>query len=162
MNAKALTGDEVAVSPVIGVVLMVAITVLLAATAAVFVTGLGSDETGGTPTTAFDFEYSQSGSGDELGISHASGDTVEAGTVSVSIRGAAYDGSSDDPNGQYDVTTFGSLGSNSEITAGTSITVTGGDLPGSGDLDLSDATVEVVWRSPDGERSATLTTWLNE
>jgi flagellin-like protein len=162
MNAKALTDDEVAVSPVVGVVLMVAITVLLAATAAVFVTGLGSDKASGTPTTAFDFEYSQSGSGDELTISHASGDTVEAGTVAVSIRGAAYEGTSDDPNGQYDLTTVGSLGSNSEVTAGTSVTVTGSDLSGSGDLDLSDATVEVVWRSPDGDQSATLTTWLNE
>lgn len=161
MSAKALTDDETAVSPVVGVVLMVAITVLLAATAAVFVTGLGSDETGGTPTTAFDFEYSQSGS-DELTIAHASGDTVEAGTLSVSIRGATYDGSTDDPNGQYDSTTFGSLGSGSEVTAGTSVTVEGSDLSGSGDLDLSDATVEVVWRSPDGEQSATLTTWLNE
>jgi len=160
MQQQSLTDDEVAVSPVIGVVLMVAITVLLAATAAVFVTGLGNDKTGTTPTVAFQFEYTQAGSTDELAISHASGDTVEAGTIYVSISDADYRGSGDDPNGQYPITAFGSLTDGSEISAGTSVTIIGSETDGGGtDLDLSQATVEVAWRAPSDDQSTTLTTW---
>ena len=56
MNLKRLFNDDDAVSPVIGVILMVAITVILAAVIASFVLGLG-DQNNPAPTTSFDFEY---------------------------------------------------------------------------------------------------------
>jgi len=54
MRFKELFADDDAVSPVIGVILMVAITVILAAVIASFVLGLGPGSA--APTANFDFE----------------------------------------------------------------------------------------------------------
>ena len=48
-----LTGDERAVSPVIGVILMVAITVILAAVIGTFVLGLGDRVSQSAPQASF-------------------------------------------------------------------------------------------------------------
>jgi flagellin-like protein len=50
-----LLSDERAVSPVIGVILMVAITVILAAVIGTFVLGLGQNVQS-TPSASFDFD----------------------------------------------------------------------------------------------------------
>ncbi|ELZ93617.1 type IV pilin [Haloferax sulfurifontis] len=55
MNVKHLIRDEDAVSPVIGVILMVAITVILAAVIGTFVLGLRG-QTESAPNMAFDFD----------------------------------------------------------------------------------------------------------
>jgi flagellin-like protein len=81
MELKQLFKDDDAVSPVIGVILMVAITVILAAVIASFVLGLGNSATNTNPQASFSFEYEQAyeaptGNLGVTTISHDGGDTI--------------------------------------------------------------------------------------
>src|SRR6056297_3476011 len=60
MKLKALSEDDGAVSPVIGVILMVAITVILAAVIGTFVLGLGSGQSA-NPQAGVSFDKDSSG-----------------------------------------------------------------------------------------------------
>lgn len=72
-----------AVSPVIGVILMVAITVILAAVIATFVMDIGDlDE--GAPNAQFDWEVQTYGSDDYLTVTHTSGKDIETSELSFS------------------------------------------------------------------------------
>ncbi|WP_276271353.1 type IV pilin [Haloarcula litorea] len=143
-------------SPVVGVVLLIGITMLLAATTATVLFGLGEDaRERATPQAAFDFDYDASGA-DALAITHASGDTVTAGRLSVVVRDATAAG---DPNGRYPFEQFGSLGASAAVAAGHGVTVTGATPIGVSDLDLSGATVAVVWHAPNDRRTVTLSSW---
>ena len=83
MNLKNLFKDDDAVSPVIGVILMVAITVILAAVIASFVLGLGdSQET--APNVSFEFDYNASNN--QLDVTKSGGDAVES--ENLYIRGS--------------------------------------------------------------------------
>ena len=78
------TDDDRAVSPVIGVILMVAITVILAAVIGTFVLGLGDQVDDTTPNTqlAFDVDVDD----DELdgvSIEHRGGDRIDTGALSI-------------------------------------------------------------------------------
>jgi len=84
MDLKALFNDDDAVSPVIGVILMVAITVILAAVIASFVLGLGDQAQQNAPQASFDWEYSSG----QLTISHESGTTIDASSLSFTGTGA--------------------------------------------------------------------------
>ena len=57
MDVSELFTDESAVSPVIGVILMVAITVILAAVIGSFVLNLGGSLQQSAPQASFDFDY---------------------------------------------------------------------------------------------------------
>jgi len=70
MNLSALLRDDAAVSPVIGVILMVAITVILAAVVGTFALGLQDETEDFAPSTRLAFEYSD---GDQTGITTACG-----------------------------------------------------------------------------------------
>jgi flagellin-like protein len=129
MELKQLFTDDSAVSPVIGVILMVAITVILAAVIGSFVLNLGGSLQQSAPQASFDFEYNSDTT--NVTITHSSGDTITSddGNVTVSVNGTEQDW--DEP-----------------ISAGGS-TVYDGAMS-SGD------TVRVLWESNDGENSATL------
>lgn len=73
MQLKRLLSDDDAVSPVIGVILMVAITVILAAVIASFVLGLGS-QTEVAPTADFSFNYDPGNQ--NVTVTHSGGDNV--------------------------------------------------------------------------------------
>jgi flagellin-like protein len=111
--------DDSAVSPVIGVILMVAITVILAAVIASFVLGLGE----AAPQAQFDFEDD----GTDVIITHTSGDTIEAQYLYV--------------RGDVSEAWTSSYGATSEIGSGDSYTVSG---QGGGGWSLS-----VVWEKGD-------------
>ncbi|WP_436927431.1 type IV pilin [Halosimplex amylolyticum] len=150
MDIKQLFKDDDAVSPVIGVILMVAITVILAAVIASFVLGMGQ-QNDPTPTATIGMDYEQTGSGGgvEYGIltlSHESGETIDA--ANLYIRGSGF---STSPSGTY--ITDGSwtqggtfFGPNSEVKSGQSVDV--------GVESTYD--VKVVWESPEGDTSSTL------
>ncbi|NLV07331.1 type IV pilin [Haloarcula rubripromontorii] len=145
MDIKQLIHDDDAVSPVIGVILMVAITVILAAVIASFVLGLGDQAQQATPQASFSFDYESDSTyaGDgNVTITHDGGDTIEAGELY--IRGEF--GSSDDSPGNW--TTFPGTDANagSEITAGNSI-----DPNVESNYELS-----VVYEPAEGDTSATL------
>jgi flagellin-like protein len=150
MEFTALMRDDEAVSPVIGVILMVAITVILAAVIGTFVLGLGSDLESTSPQASFTFDYEGGASGTQdcggtagtgegaLTITHDGGDRIEASQLSIT-------GNTDGP---FDLTDCG-FAASSEISAGTSVTTSAAD----GD------TVRVVWESSNGGDSATLGKW---
>ena len=136
-------GDERAVSPVIGVILMVAITVILAAVIGAFVIGIGDDQEV-QPTASFGFDYSD----DDVVISHDQGDTISSpDSLYVVIEGDRADwedGTESDldrasgfESGEYDV------------SSGDQVTV---DVDGDWESD----SVSVVWESESGDSTATL------
>jgi flagellin-like protein len=130
MKIKQLFKDDDAVSPVIGVILMVAITVILAAVIASFVLGLG-DSQNTAPNASFDFEYDNSSN--ELDVVKSGGDAVEG--ANVYIRGnnpstgwsSDYDAdnSIDDYSSVGNVTYLGGFTSGDDIGAGQGFRITG-------------------------------------
>jgi flagellin-like protein len=116
MKLDHLFTDDDAVSPVIGVILMVAITVILAAVIASFVLGLGNQPQE-TPQTQFDFEYD----GSTLTITHNGGDTFDSNDVE--IRGETGDGSS---NAGQQWHAYGG-GTATDISTGDDISFAAGD-----------------------------------
>ncbi|WP_159368508.1 type IV pilin [Halorubrum distributum] len=79
--------DDRAVSPVIGVILMVAITVILAAVIGTFVLGLG-DQLGDTaPQASFDVESSNSTA---VNITKTGGQAIPVDDLVLSIDGTRY------------------------------------------------------------------------
>ncbi|ELZ20606.1 hypothetical protein C475_20123 [Halosimplex carlsbadense 2-9-1] len=94
MHINGILSDDDAVSPVIGVVLIVAITVILAAVVASLVLGYGNQTGPQTPTTSFDDRYTptpdHAGSGYAT-IAHQGGDPIVAGGLYV--RGSGFNAS---------------------------------------------------------------------
>lgn len=111
MQISNLWSDDSAVSPVIGVILMVAITVILAAVIASFVLGLG-DTTSSAPTASFSQDYDSSGP--DVTVTMDSGDPIEA--QDIVFRGDALDPSTDGETWA----TLSSLDDASNIQAGMS------------------------------------------
>ncbi len=71
-------GDDRAVSPVVGVALLIAMTVILAAIIAAVVLGLGSNPAE-SPQATFDFDQD----GDTLIITHNGGDVLEGDEITI-------------------------------------------------------------------------------
>ncbi|WP_050033177.1 type IV pilin [Halorubrum halophilum] len=86
MNLKtANQGDDRAVSPVIGVILMVAITVILAAVIGTFVLGLG-DQLGDSQPSA-QLEMSVDDSTSNIVIEHTGGNEIDLSEFTIQARG---------------------------------------------------------------------------
>jgi flagellin-like protein len=135
MNIKELFTDDSAVSPVIGVILMVAITVILAAVIGSFVLNLGGSLQNTAPQASFGFDYDTSNV-DIVTVTHESGDSIEAARLNVTgVNESA--------------TTWTSVGGSGTVSAGSSAT-----FNSTGSFDSS--TIRVVWQSETGENSATL------
>ncbi len=105
---KMFRKDEEAVSPVIGVILMVAITVILAAVIAAFVFGLGGQQTN-APTASIVAANNPDTSNVDLKIQHKGGDILKGGEWKVSIV----------PNGQ--APTFITSATGSDLAVGAMI-----------------------------------------
>ncbi|MFB6297956.1 MAG: type IV pilin [Salinirussus sp.] len=118
---------ERAVSPVIAVVLLVGVTMVLAAVVATFAFGY-EDHLERVPRAAFSFDQHDG----TVTVTHQGGSTLDANNVDIRV-----DGTTVTPDDRYA----------SRISAGGSATVTGLS-PGE--------TVRVVWESDDGSRSITL------
>ncbi len=81
MKSYTLVTNQRAVSPVIGVILMVAITVILAAVIGAFVLGLGDQVSSSAPQASFEFSYNSDGN---VTITHAGGTTLDGNQLSIS------------------------------------------------------------------------------
>jgi flagellin-like protein len=155
MQLKRLLTDDDAVSPVIGVILMVAITVILAAVIGTFVLGLGDQVQSTSPQASFAFDYTD-GTADSLEIVHDGGDSISEDRLTVVISGATGGGT---PSATWALTDVG-VTDGSDVSAGTVLDVSDANVNGgNSDLDLSGASVRVVWSSGDGSSSATLGSW---
>jgi len=151
--------DDRGVSPVIGVILMVAITVILAATAASFFMGIGQTNTDrGMPTVAFSHSYSVDDGSHVLKISHSSGDPVHGDRLRIVVSGADCS-NPEDPNRRYTPRALGS--SDTEIVAGSMLKLTDRTLcrDTTATLDLTSADVTIAWTSRDSTSSNTLWRW---
>jgi len=137
MDVKSLISEERAVSPVIGVILMVAITVILAAVIGSFVLGLGDQLQQTNPQASFGFDQSTTDVvvGDVAGgtdtntitvtsvtITHESGDTIDSSALQIKVSGAqgyTTQGDSDSDGGIEEVDgTF-----SGDVSAGSSTTI---------------------------------------
>ncbi|ELZ82517.1 flagellin-like protein [Haloferax elongans ATCC BAA-1513] len=147
MNVKELLADDDAVSPVIGVILMVAITVILAAVIGTFVLGLGDQVSQTAPQASFSFDYTDNGATDNLTVTHDSGEAINADNVNLTA-GSSFTAITGSGSGTS--LTFTDLGVSGDVTAGTSVEVTG---------DFNSETFRVVWTAESGSTSATLQKW---
>ncbi|WP_336135965.1 type IV pilin N-terminal domain-containing protein [Natronomonas amylolytica] len=146
MDFKKLLKDDDAVSPVIGVILMVAITVILAAVIGTFVLGLGDQVQQTAPTAQFSFDYDSANS--ELDITHDGGNGIDASQLSIVGNNIQGPGSSGDGWTVFN----GGTNSESMVTAGNSAIVNfNGDSPNN--------QASVIWESSGGDRSSTLAEW---
>jgi len=138
MNIKELFTDDSAVSPVIGAIRMVAITVILAAVIGSFVLNLGGSLQQSAPQASFGFDYEADGAAnDTVEITHETGDSIDAARLDVAV----------------------SSSNNISPVAGSewSGTVSAGDTANwTYDSTWSGETVRVTWESENGENSATL------
>ncbi|WP_284007811.1 type IV pilin N-terminal domain-containing protein [Haloarcula pelagica] len=148
MEIRNLFDDEQGVSPVIGVILMVAITVILAAVIATFVLGLGDQVSNTAPQASFSFDYeadsslSATNANGVLTITHDGGDAIAADELF--LRGSSVSGET----GNWS-SLSGTVSSSSEVRAGNSA-----------DIQVSnDDTIRTVFQSNDGGNSATLGRW---
>jgi flagellin-like protein len=136
MHIQELISEKRAVSPVIGVILMVAITVILAAVIGTFVLGLGDQVGDNAPQAQFTFDQNKTAGQTDaaLTITHDGGDSIENTTISVNVAGSAA-------TMNNDFTGTISAGSTAEV-------------------DISSASpgdeVRVVWSSSSSDQTATI------
>jgi flagellin-like protein len=145
MNFKKLLTEDRAVSPVIGVILMVAITVILAAVIGTFVLGLGDQVSESAPQAQFTFNLDSSTN--QLTITHDGGDAIPSDNINVT--GGGTDVRWDHSSGlttAYDV----SAGNSTVINDGT---VTGGGTEAA--VNAGD-TIRIVWSSANSDKTATV------
>jgi flagellin-like protein len=175
MQLKKLFKQDDAVSPVIGVILMVAITVILAAVIATFVLGLGEQVSETAPQASFSFDLDDgdiNGTEDSWGYTYNASEATDSTKLAENSTSAALDiQHTGGPN--VDAALLGATGSNASLD--------NGEAPAYNDFSESiessfnesemgagesatifveyEDTITVVWTSEDGESSATLQTF---
>lgn len=146
--------EDRAVSPVIGVILMVAITVILAAVIGTFVLGLG-DSVESSPQASWNIESVNLNDGDAtndgIKITHQGGATIDQSNLKVSIGGSDA----------YDSDNGGAQASWSDTTNDWGTDTSAGDvleLNEDGNAIVSgDTTVRIIWESPNSDETQILT-----
>ncbi|MGQ3329419.1 type IV pilin [Halorubrum sp. FL23] len=83
-SSKLFSKDDRGVSPVIGVILMVAITVILAAVIGTFVLGLGDSLNDTAPQASFTVDSVDT---DNINFTKTGGESIEASDLTVSVNG---------------------------------------------------------------------------
>lgn len=143
MKPNELLTDERAISPVVGVALLIAITVILATVIGAVVLGLGP---GGASAPQADAIANYSTANNQITIEHRGGDPLTASNINVS----------DESGNEIPLSSVNNASlSDGELTAGESVTITDSQLPGlaSGD------TVTLVWESPNGDKEVVVKTF---
>lgn len=149
------SADESAISPVIGVILMVAVTVVLAAVIGAFVFGIGDSLGSPAPNTQVAFDYNNN----NVSVTHDGGDTITGdNTGALSINGDYADSSTVE---WYDGSSATASTDGSESNEVSDDTIRSGDeivsvTDGSGDAFTSGDSLELNWESNDGGSSSTL------
>lgn len=141
---RGLLTDDEAVSSVIGVVLMVAVTIVLAASIGVFVLGIGTGLTDPTPQATLSMSSSVGGTAgaDYVNVSSEGGESFAAADVYVTVDGTkAWDGPG---NYQANFTSGASKWKN-DVEAGSRLDIVedGADSIRDGDE------VQVIWSTGD-------------
>lgn len=90
MELRALCRDDDGVSSVLGVVLMVAVTIILAAVIGTFVLGIGSELTDSSPSASWEFSENvndSAGGQSDVVVLHGGGDDVDPSNLEVTVDG---------------------------------------------------------------------------
>jgi flagellin-like protein len=148
MRARTVGDETRAVSPVIGAILMIAITVVMATVGGVFALGLADATSPTAPQVTWNLYHDDDGAASanaEVVITHESGATIDADRLTVYVDDTPVAGASG-----Y---AFDGGGWTGEVTAGASVTIV--KQPGP-DTDWTGETVRVVWRHEREDVSATL------
>lgn len=151
MELNHLLTDDDAVSPVIGAILMVAITVILAAVIGTFVLGLGDEAVDYAPQASFAFDFEEG----TVAATSCSVSSASDGTLDVT-----YDGGDELRDHRLNLTDDegNSVGWNTSAAGGPCSGT--GESVGSGDTTRlvvdGDDVVRGVWTSEAGGNSATL------
>ncbi|WP_255479211.1 type IV pilin [Natronomonas sp. LN261] len=141
-----LLDEDRAVSPVIGVILMVAITVILAAVIGTFVLGLG-DSVESSPQASWNIESVNLNDGtadnDGVKITHNGGDQIDANNLKLTIGSstAFEDNSVKTGDWSEDTNDWGT-----QTSAGNTLEVTEAGAGISGDT-----TVRLIWEDPNSD-----------
>ncbi|WP_255151804.1 type IV pilin [Halorarius halobius] len=152
-DIKQLLADEDAVSPVIGVILMVAITVILAAVIGTFVLGLGQNVQASPPNANFQFEYpddpyDDSAGSETIDITHNGGQDLSRSEITVQVGSITAEDLTD--SGTYVVSSDDAWPES--VSTGDTLVLTENT-----DSDFSSGdTVRVVWSAPGGGSSNTI------
>ena len=133
MNIKNLFTDDDAVSPVIGVILMVAITVILAAVIGAFVLDLGGSQEK-APQASFSYEFN----GGDFSVSHDGGDDIDPTTITVT----------DSEGSEYTETDFAYSGDS--ITAGEKF------IDNENYDESAAGEIQIIWESSSGDSSSVI------
>ena len=148
------SGEDRAVSPVIGVILMVAITVILAAVIASFVLGLGDSAAEPAPNPTI----STSESGDVLTIDVTGGDDFNAGdaTIQGEVANESFEFSLDAANANLEEVTAGDTiefnASNEAVEINDNVIESDEkEDEWAPDDDLEEWDVEIVWNPADAD-----------
>jgi flagellin-like protein len=158
MQIRNLIHDTDAVSPVIGVILMVAVTVILAAVIGTFVLGVGDTASSRTPQAQFTADYTSADG--ELSFTHDSGETIDAARLTIRTDGQSFCADEGNKSSSCSNTatseefTQPSGWNPDEIGSGDQITIY---ASGSDDFDKSN--VRLVWEDEEGKNTATLKKW---
>ncbi|MBP2251167.1 flagellin-like protein [Halarchaeum solikamskense] len=151
MDLTQLLSDDRGVSPVIGVILMVAITVILAAVIGTFVLGLGSNVGNNAPSATFDYQYNDWGTDSEgLNITDQGGDAIDKSTLTVTVGDDTIYNDSSPNNTTSNLKTSSSWSSDDQITAGDTLSAwaaTDAAVFGNNE------DVQIVWQSSGGSSS---------
>ncbi|MCT9098497.1 type IV pilin N-terminal domain-containing protein [Haloarchaeobius sp. HME9146] len=132
MKLKQLFTEERAVSPVIGVILMVAITVILAAVIGAFVLNIGGNQEK-VPQASFSFADNGAAT-NNIEVTHEGGEGVATGQITFTVNGA-------DQTSPF--------GTDTSWTAGETFPVTA----------ASGQTVNIVWGASSGSSSNIIGTY---
>ena len=162
MGLHARQHEDRALTPVVGILLLLAITVLLGATTASFMIGLGADRVeNGAPTAKFSVEYHGGSGNDSVTLKHESGQNVVTEHAYLDVTNAKCRAGGT----TYTQTERLNLGADfdlptSEMKAGMTVQIRPDtDFDGTaelcasgGTLDLSDSSVDIVWDAGSGSR----------
>ena len=146
MKLKNLITEDRAVSPVIGVILRVAITVILAAVIGTFVLGLGDQVSESAPQAQFAFQFSDPGV-EEISITHDGGDAISNSELSVNVAGTTVWDAGALPGSYTTNATWPS-----EVSAGDTLELSSG---AGGDISSGDA-IRIIWSSSNSDKTATI------
>jgi flagellin-like protein len=140
------------VSPVIGVILMVAITVILAAVIGAFVLGLGDQVSNNAPQATINFEFDDDAN---LTVEHNGGQDVELERLSINVGGNELyaDGTNNTTN-----TKMSNGGWDDPVNTGDSLDL---EVNKSHVSDTTGEPVRLIWQNPSGGSSNILSesTW---
>ena len=146
------TADEEnrAVSPVIGVILMVAITVILAAVIGTFVLGLGDQVQQTSPNAQWNWDEQSTG---QLNVTHEGGDSIAAARLEVTGANADAGGTNGSPTTAVcDESGPDNEGTSDPISAGDTCMVSASSATGSNEYRL-------IWTAEGGSQSSTLSSY---